>query len=119
MIRSLHTKRDDKGVVALEMVMIIPILVMLIVGVAVLGTALSVQAQTVGLAHQGARAAALGNDLPDNTEITEGQCSSPPAPTDTKNVTVRATKPVLLRSIPFLPLLRENHTAWATMRCGA
>ena len=43
-----------------------------------------------------------------------------PDPTDTtKFVTVEATKPVTLRSIPFLPtLLPENFTESVTMRCG-
>ncbi|WP_420451493.1 TadE/TadG family type IV pilus assembly protein [Ilumatobacter sp.] len=112
------TRRDDRGVVALEMVMALPILVMLIVGVVVLGNALSVKTQTVGLARDGARAAALGQPLPAGTSITSASCPSPSDPT--RSVTVTATRPLVLRSVPFLPaLLPSSLSETVTMRCGA
>ena len=109
--------RDDRGVVALEVVLVLPILFTLIIGVVVLGNALSVKTQTMGVARDGARAAALGKPLPAETAIIGASC---PNPTDTDAfVTVQATKPLNLRSIPFGPaLLPAELTETVTMRCG-
>ena len=116
MSRSHRTQRDD-GVVALEVVLAVPVLIMLIIGVVVLGNALSVKTQTVGLARDGARAAALGQPLPAGTSVVAGGCPTPPDPTS--SVTVAATKPLSLRSIPFLPaILPESFEETVTMRCG-
>lgn len=117
MSRSLRTHRDDQGVVALELVLAIPVLIMLIVGVVVLGNALSVKTQTVGLARDGARAAALGQPLPAGTSIVGAACPDPADPNS--SVTVAATKTLSLRSIPFLPaVLPETIQETVTMRCG-
>jgi hypothetical protein len=117
MRRSLRTHRDDKGVVALEMVLALPVLIMLIIGVVVLGNALSVKTQTMGLARDGARAAALSQPLPAGTSIIGAACPDPADPTD--SVTVEATKTLSLRSIPFLPaVLPETIEETVTMRCG-
>jgi hypothetical protein len=124
MSRSLRTQRDDKGVVALEMVLAVPVLITLIIGAVVLGNALSANAQLIHCARDGARAAALHPDqgLPGcgdpNDEITVTIVSSNCPDGD---VTVKATKPLLLRSIPFVPgvLLDETAKQEVTMRCGA
>jgi Flp pilus assembly protein TadG len=117
MSRSLRTHRDDRGVVALELVLAVPVLIMLIIGVVVLGNALSVKTQTVGLARDGARAAALGQTLPAGTSIVGAACPNPADPTD--SVTVEATKTLSLRSIPFLPaVLPDTIEETVTMRCG-
>ena len=118
MNRSLRSQRDDRGVVALELVLALPILLMLIIGAVVLGSFLSVKTQTVGIARDGARAAALGQTLPADTAVVGSACANPTDPT--KFVTVAATKAVSLRSIPFLPitLLPETITETVTMRCG-
>lgn len=118
MNRSLRSQRDDRGVVALELVLALPVLVMLIIGAVVLGSFLSIKTQTVGTARDGARAAALRQTLPEDTAIVGAPCATP---TDsTKFVTVSATKTVTLRTIPFLPvtLLPETVTETVTMRCG-
>ena len=117
MNRSTHTQRDDRGVVALEFIVVLPFLLALIVGVVVLGNALSIKTQTTGLARDGARAASLGLALPSDTVIVGVSC---PTPSDaTRFVTVRATKPVTVRSIPFLPaVLPATLTETVTMRCG-
>jgi Flp pilus assembly protein TadG len=109
--------RDDRGVVALEVVLAIPVLLMLIIGVVVLGNFLSVKTQTVGLARDGARAASLRQAMPADTVVVSSPC---PSPTDaTKFVTVEATKAVSLRDIPFLPtVLPGSITETVTMRCG-
>ena len=117
MRRSLHPRRDDRGVVALEVVLALPILLMLIVGTVVLGNFLSTKTQTAGLARDGARAAALHQPLPTGTVIIGAACPDPADPT--KFVTVQATKPVTLRSIPLMPaLLPATIEETVTMRCG-
>lgn len=110
-------RRDDRGAVAIEMVLVVPVLVTLLVGAVVLGNALSVKTQTTGLARDGARAAALGRPLPAGTSIVGGGC---PTPIDnTMFVTVQATKPLAVRDIPFVPtVLPSTLTETVTMRCG-
>jgi Flp pilus assembly protein TadG len=117
MKHSPRPHRDDRGVVALELVLAMPVLLMLIIGAVVLGNFLSVRTQTVGLARDGARAAALRQSLPEGTSIVGAACPNPTDPT--KFVTVQAVKTVNLRSIPFTPsLLPETITETVTMRCG-
>ena len=117
MHRSTRSTRDDQGVVALEFVLAVPFLLMLIVGAVVLGSFLSTKTQTVGLARDGARAAALRQPLPAGTSIVGSPCPNPTDPT--KFVTVQAVKTVDLRSIPFTPaLLPGTITETVTMRCG-
>ena len=117
MNHSRSTQRDDRGVVALEFVLALPILLMLIIGAVVLGNFLSVKTQTFGLARDGARSAALQLPLPADTVIVGAACANPSDPT--KFVTVRATKSVSLRGIPFTPiLLPATITETVTMRCG-
>lgn len=111
----------DRGAVSLEMVFIVPVLAMLIFGAVVLGNVLSVKTRTTGFARDGARAAALGLDLPVEDGVTFAVVSGPcPTPTDTSaSVTVSATMDVTIREIPFLPtVLPETITETVTMRCG-
>jgi Flp pilus assembly protein TadG len=117
MNRSLRSRQNDEGVVALELVLTLPILLMLIIGTIVLGNFLNMKTQTSGLARDGARAAALSRSLPADTAIVGAPCANPTDPT--KFVTVQATTSVALRSIPFLPdLLPDTITETVTMRCG-
>ena len=117
MNRSLRSQRDDRGVVALEVVLVMPILLMLIIGTVVLGNFLNLKTQTSGLARDGARSAALSRSLPADTVIIGAPCPTPSDPTEF--VTVQATKTVSLRSIPLLPaLLPDTITETVTMRCG-
>ncbi len=117
MNRSPRTKYDDRGVVALELVLALPILLMLIIGTIVLGNFLNQKTQTSGLARDGARAASLSRSLPADTAVVGAPCASPSDPT--KFVTVQATMTVSLRSIPLLPtLLPDTITETVTMRCG-
>lgn len=110
--------RDDRGVVTLELLLALPVLLGLIIGASVLGLGLAVNAQTIGLARDGARSASLNLTLPPDTVIVEGGCSDRDP---TESVTVAATKTVPLRGIPFLPVsvfLDETITKEVTMRCG-
>ena len=117
MYRSTRTEEDDRGVVTLELVLAVPVLLMLIIGTVVMGNFLSVKTQTVGLARDGAREAALSKSLPTDTVIVGAPCPSPSDPT--KFVTVQATKTVELRGIPFLPtFIPDTISETVTMRCG-
>jgi Flp pilus assembly protein TadG len=118
MKRSPHSQDDDRGVVALELVLALPILLGLILGSVVLGNFLSIKTQTVGLARDGARAAALSQPLPADTTIVGAPCATPTNPEEF--VEVAATKTVSLRSIPLIPidLLPGTITETVTMRCG-
>jgi Flp pilus assembly protein TadG len=118
MNRSLRSHRGDRGVVALELVIALPFLLMLIIGAVVLGNFLRVKTQTSGLARDGARAAALRQTLPTGTTIVGAACPNPTDPT--KFVTVQATTALSLRSIPpLLPnVLPANVTETVSMRCG-
>lgn len=115
---SLRSQRDDRGVVALEIVLALPVLLGLVIGAVILGNYLSVVTQTSGLARDGARAAALRQPLPADTIVIGTPCPNPSDPTTF--VTVQATKPVTLRTIPFLPItvLPETRSETVTMRCG-
>ena len=73
--------------------------------------------QTVGLARDGARAAALGQALPAGTSIVGAACPDPADPT--VRSPSQATKTLSLRSIPFLPaVLPDTIEETVTMRCG-
>lgn len=114
MKQSLRSRREDRGVVALELVIVLPILLTLIIGTVVLGNFLSVKSQTIGMAHDGARAAALERTLPTDTVIVGPSC-----PNTNGYVTVRATQPVALGNIPFVgDVLDDTYSAEATMRCA-
>jgi hypothetical protein len=117
-----HTsRRDDDGVVALELVLILPFLLMLLVGILVLGNFLSVKGQASNLARDGARQAALfpGALLGDDRLSIVGP-ACPANPRDPlRSVTVRATLPVALTSIPLVPaVLPSTLSQEVTMRCG-
>ena len=117
MNRSLRSRYDDRGVVALEVVLVMPILLMLIIGTVVLGNFLNLKTQTSGLARDGARAASISRPLPADTVVVGSSCANPSDPT--KFVTVQATRTVSLRSIPLLPpIVPATITETVTMRCG-
>jgi hypothetical protein len=120
-MRSHHKLRhDDDGVVALEFVLILPFLLMLLVGSIVLGNYLSVKGQASNLARDGARQAALfpGTPLGDaRLSIVGSAC--PPIRDPSRSVTVRATLPVVLQSIPLIPtVLPSTLQQEVKMRCG-
>jgi Flp pilus assembly protein TadG len=113
-------KRTDHGVVALELLLVLPVMLMLIFGTVALGGYLSVKTRTVGLARDGARAAALAQSLPSGTALVGAACPARSDPTfNTTNVTVQATGTYNLQ-IPFLPGASGSKTLTetVTMRCG-
>ena len=120
MSRTSPSRRGDDGVVALEFVLILPFLLMLLVGSIVLGNYLSVKGQASNLARDGARQAALfpGTSLGDSRPSIVGP-ACPVIRDPSKTVTVRATLPVTLRSIPLIStVLPSTLPQEVTMRCG-
>ena len=120
-MRRLRTSpNDDRGVVAIELVLILPFLLMLLMGIVVLGNFLSVKGQASNLARDGARRAALypGTALGDaRLSIIGASCPTTRDPS--RSVTVRAVLPVDLRSIPLIPpVLPATKSEDVTMRCG-
>ena len=124
MHRHQTSRCDDHGVVAIELVLILPFLLMLLLGTLVLGNFLSVKGQASNWAREGARQAALFpgqtfQGIPDNVtlSIVGPACPRPQDPS--KSVTVRATMPVALTSIPLIPaVLPSTLPQEVTMRCG-
>ena len=126
MRRALPSRRDDQGVVALEFLIVLPVLLMLIIGTVVLGNFFSLKNQAIGFAREGAREAALRQPLPAGVTIIDdpgvpndgGACPNPTDPT--RAVTVQVTRDVNLRSFPLMPvdILPETITETVTMRCG-
>jgi hypothetical protein len=111
-------QRDDRGVVAIEFVLILPFLLMIIVGILAVGNVVSLKAQANELARDGARKAALGLTLPAGSSVFSGECNPPVLPDD--KVTVQAIKSVSLRSVPIIGVdfLPATITEKVTMRCG-
>jgi hypothetical protein len=121
MHRFLHHRRDDRGVVALEVVIAMPFILMLILGAVYLGNFLNVRAQAINLARQGARAAALHQPLPAGTSVVPGtECPTPNDPT--KSVTVQAIGNLgTLNELPFIGISLDDDgeiLETETMRCG-
>ena len=136
MRRSLHSRRDDRGVVAIEFVLILPIFIALIVCSITLAGLFQTKSQVVGAARDGARALAI-KPLPatpdPDTNSTDGitvelegdrcprltdplyQTATPP------QVTVKATRNYTV-DVPFVPSdpswTNIQVTEKATMPCG-
>lgn len=124
-MRRLRTaSRDDQGVVAIELVLVLPFLLMLLVGVLVLGNYLSVKGQASNFARDGARQAALFpgspfSGFPDDVTLSIVGSPCPVSRDPNERVTVRATMSLDLRSIPLIPaVLPPTESQEVTMRCG-
>src|SRR4051794_38283416 len=102
MKRTPRTRHDDRGGVALEFVLILPVLIMLIFGTLIVGNYMLINAQASNTARAGARAAALRLGLPTGATVVGAPC---PTPTDpTQWVTVQATQANNLQGVPFTPI---------------
>ena len=125
--------RDDRGVVAIELVLILPFLLMIIMGFLVLGNYLGIKGQASNLARDGARIAALFPGQSVDTDSTDDAVVSivpgtacPSSPRDpSKSVTVRARLPIELDSIPLIGVVvpddengNKTVSQEVTMRCG-
>ena len=115
---SLRSQRDDRGVVALEVVLVMPILLMLIIGTVVLGNFLNLKTQTSGLARDGARDAALRQTPRAGAVIVAGGCDASSDPlTDTVTVLGGVAVWRELRAVHPARLIRRSVESGAVF-CG-
>ncbi len=121
-------RADDRGVVMVELALILPILVMLLIGIIDFGRAFNAQVSIQGAAREGARALALGQTSAAVTAavnssagavvpsaIVQTACPTPALPTSQAAVTVSSTFDF---NIPFVSLGSRTLSATARMRCG-
>jgi len=116
----LQTKRTDQGVVALEFVLVAPILVALIFTIAQFGIFFSRQVETESTARDAARTLALGGPAavvtaPAGWTVT-GVVKCATGDTS-NNASVTFTRTYTF-SIPFIPIGTKTITATGKMRCG-
>jgi Flp pilus assembly protein TadG len=115
--------RDQRGVVAIEFVIVFPFLLLILFALVVMGGYFSLKTRTVGAARDGARYYALlqtGTFTPPaGITVTRTSAACPPR-TDpnfnTVNVTVRAQSTFTQTSI--IGMGTQTITETATMRCG-
>ena len=132
--RRRPSKRNDQGVVAIELVVIMPFLIALIVCIIALAGLFSAKSRVVGAARDGARGLSLvgrpGGPLSPDQNAADGitvTLDGPPCPAlsdlayqaaDPPKVTAKATKPHTV-SIPFVHTWSNIAvTEKATMPCG-
>jgi Flp pilus assembly protein TadG len=109
-------KRDDRGVVALELVLVAPLLIALIITIASFGAFFSKKVEVTGAARAAARELALRR-TPDYAGFTPSGVATCPAGNTTSNASVTLTTNYTF-SIPFISLGTQPITATGTMRCG-
>ena len=109
--------RDEHGAGAVEFAFIVPLLLMLVIGIAEFGHAFQVQGTLSAAAREGARAMALQNDpAVANAQITVTPAACPLTSTTTTNVRVTIDYPM-----PFLTDLfgaSIDLTGTGVMRCN-
>jgi len=117
---SLHRNDDDRGVVALEFVLIAPFLFALIFTIAQFGIFFSRQVETESTVRDAARTLALGGPsavvtVPTGWTATGIVKCATGDTTNNASVTFSRTYDF---SIPFVPLGTKTITATGKMRCG-
>lgn len=114
---SIPSKRNDQGVVALELVLVFPFLVVLLFAIAQFGIFFSKKVDVTSTARDAARTLALRGTPTYPTGMTaSGVVSCAPGDTS-NNASVTLTSNYTF-SIPFIPLGDKTITATGTMRCG-
>ena len=116
-----RSKRDDQGVVALEFVLVAPILFALIFTIAQFGIFFSRQVETESTARDAARTLAIGGPTavvtaPAGWTVT-GVVKCATGDTSS-NATVTFSRTYTFSISPFLPLGTKTITATGKMRCG-
>jgi Flp pilus assembly protein TadG len=124
-MRNRHTE-NERGAVAVELALILPVLVMLVFGIIEFGRAYNAKIALTQAVREGARVLALGSGDPvtttksaaaslDPNQISVTPSSSPCTPGT--SVIVTATYP-LSYDIPFVSSGTFNLSATGVMRCG-
>lgn len=110
-------RRDDQGVVALEMVLVAPFLIALIFTIASFGAFFSRKVEVTSAARDAARTLALRGTPTYPSSMTPSGVVTCAAGDNTNNASVTLTANYTF-SIPFIPLGTKTITATGTMRCG-
>jgi len=119
-MRKSHTtrsKRDDRGVVALELVLIAPFLIALIFAIASFGAFFSKKVDVTSAARDAARTLALRKTPTYPAGVTPSGVVTCAAGDTSNNASVTLTASYTF-SIPLIPLGTRPITATGTMRCG-
>jgi hypothetical protein len=117
-VHSTRSKRDDRGVVALELVLVAPFLIALIFSIASFGAFFSKKVDVTSAARDAARTLALRKTPTYPVGMTVVGTPTTCAPGDnTNNASVTLTASYTF-SIPLVPLGTKTITATGTMRCG-
>jgi Flp pilus assembly protein TadG len=107
----------DRGVAAIEFVLVLPLLVALLFAIASFGVFFSRKVEVTSAARDAARTLALGGTPTYPSGMTaSGVVTCPPGNT-TSNASVTLTTDYTF-SVPFIPLGTRTITATGTMRCG-
>ncbi len=114
---SNRSKRDDRGVVALELVLVFPFLVALIFSIASFGAFFSKKVDVTSAARDAARTLALRGTPTYPAGMTPSGVVTCAAGDTTSNASVTLTASYTF-SIPLIPLGTKPITATGTMRCG-
>jgi Flp pilus assembly protein TadG len=114
-----RTHPDDKGIAALEFVIIAPLFFMLLFGICSFGVAWSAKVQVSGAANDAARAAALHQPYTPPSGVTISPAisatSCPTGSTTTFNITTTKATPNL--KIPTFGLLPGTVTQTVKVQC--
>jgi Flp pilus assembly protein TadG len=114
---SSRSRHDDRGVVALEFVLVAPFLIALIFAIASFGAYFSMKVDVTSAARDAARDLALQETPTYPPDVTpSGVVTCAPGDTD-GNASVTLTASYTF-SIPLIPLGTKPITATGTMRCG-
>ena len=122
-----RTWADQRGAIAVEFALVIPILAMVVVAIIEFGRGYNAKVELTGAVREGARALALGQ-LPDDAEqaVIDASPGLTPEPTITSvtecpnaddRATLVATYPVDY-TIPLVASGRWDLTVTGVMRCG-
>ncbi len=121
-MRSYLTARDrtdDRGVVALEFVLVFPFLIALLFAIASFGLFFSKKVEVTSEARDAARSVALGlqPNTPQGMTVTIDRLCAAGNTISNAEVTVTLTGGYQF-SVPFIDLGNKPITAKGTMRCG-
>jgi len=112
-----HTGRDDRGVVALEFVFVVPFLIALVFAIAQFGLYFSKKVDVTSTARDAARTLALRGTPTYPTGVTASNVVTCAVGDTSNNASVPLTTTYTF-SIPLVPLGTKSITAVGTMRCG-
>lgn len=115
--RPFPDDRDDRGVVALEFVLVAPFLIALLVALASFGVFFSKKVEVTGAARDAARTLALRGTPTYPAGMTPSAVVTCAAGDTVNNASVTLTTNYTF-SIPGIDLGTKTITATGTMRCG-